>query len=60
MRLERLRSYAGRPPVATERLSVLPDGRLRPASPSKPDQDRPARVQAGPRLQGAATVRATL
>jgi hypothetical protein len=28
MRLERLCRYAGRPPVATERLSVLPDGRL--------------------------------
>ena len=29
MRLERLCRYAGRPPVATERLSLLPDGRLR-------------------------------
>jgi hypothetical protein len=28
MRLERLLRYAGRPPVATERLSRLPDGRL--------------------------------
>jgi len=28
MRLERLCRYAGRPPVATERLSLLPDGRL--------------------------------
>jgi hypothetical protein len=28
MRLEPLARYAGRPPVATERLSVLPDGRL--------------------------------
>jgi hypothetical protein len=28
MRLERLCRYAGRPPVATERLSPLPDGRL--------------------------------
>ena len=28
MRLERLCRYAGRPPVAAERLSVLPDGRL--------------------------------
>jgi hypothetical protein len=28
MRLERLCRYAGRPPVATERLSRLPDGRL--------------------------------
>ena len=28
MRLERLLRYAGRPPVATERLSLLPDGRL--------------------------------
>jgi hypothetical protein len=28
MRLERLVRYAGRPPLATERLSLLPDGRL--------------------------------
>jgi hypothetical protein len=28
MRLERLARYAGRPPLATERLSLLPDGRL--------------------------------
>ncbi len=28
VRLERLCRYAGRPPVATERLSMLPDGRL--------------------------------
>jgi hypothetical protein len=28
MRLERLARYAGRPPLATERLSILPDGRL--------------------------------
>jgi hypothetical protein len=28
MRLERLCRYSGRPPVATERLSLLPDGRL--------------------------------
>ena len=28
MRLERLARYAGRPPVATARLSLLPDGRL--------------------------------
>jgi hypothetical protein len=28
MRLERLCRYAGRPAVATERLSELPDGRL--------------------------------
>jgi len=28
MRLERLCRYAGRPPLATERLSLLPDGRL--------------------------------
>jgi hypothetical protein len=28
MRLERLCRYAGRPAVATERLSLLPDGRL--------------------------------
>ncbi|MBZ5498797.1 MAG: transposase [Acidobacteriia bacterium] len=28
MRLERLFRHAGRPPVATERLSVPPDGRL--------------------------------
>ncbi len=28
MRLERLCRYTGRPPVATERLSLLPDGRL--------------------------------
>ncbi len=28
MRLERLCRYAGRPPVATERMSLLPDGRL--------------------------------
>ena len=28
MRLERICRYAGRPPVATERLSLLPDGRL--------------------------------
>lgn len=28
MRLERLCRYAGRPPVATERLSLLLDGRL--------------------------------
>jgi hypothetical protein len=28
VRLERLASYAGRPPLATERLSLLPDGRL--------------------------------
>jgi hypothetical protein len=28
MRLERLARYAGRPPVATGRLSLLPDGRL--------------------------------
>jgi hypothetical protein len=28
LRLERLCRYTGRPPVATERLSVLPDGRL--------------------------------
>ena len=28
MRLEPLARYAGRPPVATERLSLLPDGRL--------------------------------
>jgi hypothetical protein len=28
MRLERLCRYAGRPAVATERLSALPDGRL--------------------------------
>jgi hypothetical protein len=28
MRLERLCRYAGRPPVATGRLSLLPDGRL--------------------------------
>jgi hypothetical protein len=27
-RLERLARYAGRPPLATERLSLLPDGRL--------------------------------
>jgi hypothetical protein len=27
MRLERLARYAGRPPVATGRLSLLPDGR---------------------------------
>ena len=25
---ERLARYAGRPPLATERLSLLPDGRL--------------------------------
>jgi len=28
LRLERLCRYAGRPPLATERLSLLPDGRL--------------------------------
>jgi hypothetical protein len=28
LRLERLARYAGRPPLATERLSLLPDGRL--------------------------------
>ncbi len=28
MRLERLARYAGRPPLASERLSLLPDGRL--------------------------------
>jgi hypothetical protein len=28
MRLERLCRYAGRPPLATDRLSMLPDGRL--------------------------------
>ena len=28
MRLERLARYAGRPPVATERMSLLPDGRV--------------------------------
>jgi hypothetical protein len=28
MRLERLCRYAGRPALATERLSLLPDGRL--------------------------------
>jgi len=28
MRLERLARYAGRPPLANERLSLLPDGRL--------------------------------
>jgi len=28
MRLERLARYAGRPPLATDRLSLLPDGRL--------------------------------
>jgi hypothetical protein len=28
MGLERLCRYAGRPPVAIERLSLLPDGRL--------------------------------
>jgi hypothetical protein len=28
IRLERLARYAGRPPLATERLSLLPDGRL--------------------------------
>ena len=28
VRLERLARYAGRPPLATERLSLLPDGRL--------------------------------
>ena len=28
MRLDRLARYAGRPPLATERLSLLPDGRL--------------------------------
>jgi hypothetical protein len=28
MRLERLARYAGRPPLSTERLSLLPDGRL--------------------------------
>jgi hypothetical protein len=28
MRLERLARYAGRPPLATERLSLLPDGRI--------------------------------
>ena len=28
MRLERLCRYAGRPAVATERLTALPDGRL--------------------------------
>jgi hypothetical protein len=28
MRLERLARYAGRPPLATGRLSLLPDGRL--------------------------------
>lgn len=28
MRLERLLRYAGRPAIATERLSLLPDGRL--------------------------------
>ena len=27
-RLERLARYAGRPPLAAERLSLLPDGRL--------------------------------
>ena len=27
-RLQRLLRYAGRPPLATERLSLLPDGRL--------------------------------
>jgi hypothetical protein len=32
MRLERLARYAGRPPLATERLSLLPDRRLLIAS----------------------------